>query len=89
MSSNFEIEHELKMKRAAFIVLHSLALKIENKNRRDRRWWSTDFYNQRKFTLDVLDILRLDETAGHFKNFIRMASEDFEKLSNLIGPKNV
>jgi hypothetical protein len=29
----------------------------------------------------------MDESTGHFFNFLRMSSEDFEILINLIGPK--
>jgi hypothetical protein len=29
----------------------------------------------------------MDESTGHFKLFLRMSSEDFEILINLIGPK--
>nr|CAH7719327.1 unnamed protein product [Callosobruchus chinensis] len=35
----------------------------------------------------LLSDLRLEESTGQFKNFVRMSSEDFEILINLIGPK--
>nr|CAH7745758.1 unnamed protein product [Callosobruchus chinensis] len=37
----------------------------------------------------LLSDQRLEESTDQFKNFVRMSSEDFEILINLIGPKVV
>jgi len=62
----------------------------KNKNRpRQRRWWITKLY-QNKLNNDsssVLSNLKFDEITGQYKNFLRMSSEDFEFLINLVGPK--
>ncbi|KZC14190.1 hypothetical protein WN55_06621 [Dufourea novaeangliae] len=36
---------------------------------------------------NVLADLKVQENSGHFRNFIRMSSEDFKLLSNPIGAK--
>lgn len=51
-----------------------------------RRWWQVEMYKKRKSSNLLLD-LKSQEISGHFKNFTRMSSTDFEYLLNLIGPK--
>lgn len=82
----------IKMKRkcAAFIVMHHLIKKkIEKTVKKNRRYWIKHLY-QDKSQLDgikLMDLLSLDESTGHFKNFLRMSANDFEFLINKIGPK--
>lgn len=76
---------------AAFIVIHSLLKKkTESKNRKRRRFWETPVLQSRKIYsgTQLLADFTLQDT-GHFKNFCRMSSEDFEVLINLIGHKIV
>nr|CAH7726649.1 unnamed protein product [Callosobruchus chinensis] len=69
-----EDEEVLLLSCAAFVTMYGLIKKEKNK-RQERRWWITQ-----------ID-LRLEESTGQFKNFVRMSSEDSEILINLIGPK--
>lgn len=80
-------EHELKVKSAALIILHSILKNKKKTSRQDRRWWVTHLYRQREAGPNLMDHLQFDKTTGQFKNFIRMASEDFEFLLCKIGPK--
>nr|CAH7719326.1 unnamed protein product [Callosobruchus chinensis] len=64
-------------------------IKKEKNKRQERRWWITQMYkNRHRYSgSTLLSDLRLEESTGQFKNFVRMSSEDFEILINLIGPK--
>lgn len=69
---------------AAFIVIHSLLKKkTESKNRKRRRFWETPVLQSRKIYsgTQLLADFTLQDT-GHFKNFCRMSSEDFEVPTN-------
>lgn len=65
------------MKSTTFILLKT----------RDRKRWVTELYNQRNVTPSIMKTLRFDATTGQLTVFIRLASEDFEYLIHLIGPK--
>jgi hypothetical protein len=60
------------------------------KNRKRRRFWETPVLQSRQIYsgTQLLADFTLHDT-GHFKNFCRMFSEDFEVLINLIGHKIV
>nr|CAH7721791.1 unnamed protein product [Callosobruchus chinensis] len=46
------------------------------------------YKNQHRYSgSTLLSDLWLEESTGQFKNFVRMSSENFEILINLIGPK--
>ena len=70
---------------AAFIIMYKLAL--NKKKKKNRRWWITPLYSSRKSDSNLLQSMLIEEDTGHFKNFVRMSSADFEVLLNLIGPK--
>lgn len=76
----------MKKKSAAFIVLYYL---LKEKEKKGRRYWIKDLYKHRRNEGGdrLLTILGLDETNGHFKNFLRVSVDDFELFINLIGPK--
>lgn len=78
-----------KKKAAAFIVIHQLLNKINKKKPRQRRWWITKLYQNKlnNHSSSLLSNLKFDESTGQYKNFLRMSSEDFEFLINLVGPK--
>ena len=38
-------------------------------------------------SLKLLADMRFQEVSGHYKNFTRMSSTDFEKIIQLVGPK--
>lgn len=67
---------------AAFIFIYNLT----EDYKRPRRFWQSEIYRKRNRTNLILD-MKSQEISGHFKNFTRMASTDFEFLLNLIGPK--
>ncbi|XP_046144675.1 protein ANTAGONIST OF LIKE HETEROCHROMATIN PROTEIN 1-like [Osmia bicornis bicornis] len=73
---------------AAYIVMHTIIKRRKRGRNQDRRWWITQLYKNRATSSggNLLSDLQL-ETGGHFKNFVRMSSEDFEFLINAIGPK--
>jgi len=78
-----------KKKAAAFIVIHQLLNKKNKKKPRQRRWWITKLYQNKlnNHGSSLLSNLQFDESTGQYKNFLRMSSEDFEFLINLVGPK--
>ncbi|XP_074039919.1 uncharacterized protein [Leptinotarsa decemlineata] len=71
---------------AAYIVMHSC---IRKKNKRDKRWWVKQLYKSREIYSGstLLEDLKFQEISGQFQNFVRMSSQDFELLINMIGPK--
>nr|XP_034178195.1 protein ANTAGONIST OF LIKE HETEROCHROMATIN PROTEIN 1-like [Osmia lignaria] len=73
---------------AAYVVMHTIIKRRKRRRNQDRRWWITQLYKNRATSSggSLLSDLQL-ETGGHFKNFVRMLSEDFEFLINAIGPK--
>lgn len=76
-----------RRKYAAFIVMYDLIIKEEKKARKAKKYWIKHLYQQRNEDgSHLLNILALDESTGHFKNFMRMSPQDFEILINLIGP---
>lgn len=78
-----------KKKAAAFIIIHQLLKNKNKKKPRQRRWWITKLF-QNKLNNDssnLLSTLKFDESTGQYKNFLRMSSEDFEYLINLVGSK--
>lgn len=85
-SNNVLVEHELKIKSAAYLIIHSI-LKKEKTSKKNRRWWTTHLFRQREYQPSLIAHLQFDETTGNFRNFVRMASEDFEFLLGKIGPK--
>lgn len=81
----------MKRKWAAFLVMHHLIIKKEKekKIKKMRRYWIKHLYQNRK-QLDgntLVNLFSLDESTGHFKNFLRMSPNDFDFLINKIGPK--
>lgn len=78
---------ELRKKCAAFIVLCDLLKR--KKEEKKRRYWIKDLYRERRYEggARLLNILAVDESNGHFKNFLRVSGEDFEYFMSLIGPK--
>ncbi|CAI6372747.1 unnamed protein product [Macrosiphum euphorbiae] len=80
-----------KKKAAAFIVIHQiLNKKTKTKTKhRQRRWWITKLYQNKLHNngSSLLSTLKFDESTGQFKNFLRMSSQDFETLINMVGPK--
>lgn len=66
---------------AAYILYDYL---LEN-YRNPPRFWESDFYKKRRSNSLVLQ-LRSQELSGHYKNFLRMSSSNFEYLYNLVLP---
>jgi hypothetical protein len=78
-----------RKKAAAFIVMQDLINRKKKKQIKGRRYWITHLYQRRNeggSGTTLLNILALDDSTGHFKNFLRMSPQDFEILINLIGP---
>ncbi|XP_019698090.1 protein ANTAGONIST OF LIKE HETEROCHROMATIN PROTEIN 1-like [Harpegnathos saltator] len=76
---------------ASFIVLYNL-LKKKKKTRKRRRWWSTQLYLNRRRLNNVNSIglsndLLADKENDRFRNFVRMAEDDFIFLLNAIKDK--
>lgn len=69
--------------------MHHLIKKKERKKKNTRSCWIKHLYQTKKQDGGVilLENLLTDESTGHFKNFLRMSSQDFELLLNLIEPK--
>jgi len=59
-------EHELKVKSAAFIILHSILNKQKKTKRNDRRWWSTHLSKQREAGSHLMDHLQFDKSTGQY-----------------------
>lgn len=72
---------EVPLACAAYILIEALL----DDFKRPRRWWIHRMYRERIY--DLLFILKNQEISGHYKNFTRINSTDFEYLMNLIGPK--
>ena len=70
---------------AAYIYMHCFTRIKRNK----RRWWQSKLYNRRvEYSgRELLADMRFQEISGHYKNFTRMSSTDFENIINLVGPK--
>jgi len=85
-SNNILVEHELKIKSVAYLIIHSI-FKKSKPSKKSRRWWTTYLFKQRENQTTLMTYLRFDETTGQFKNFVRMESEYFEFLLCKIGPK--
>lgn len=66
---------------AAYIFIHYL---VED-YRRPPRFWRAKFYEERA-KHDLLLDLRSQELSGHYRNFLRMSSSNFENLLNLVAP---
>lgn len=81
----------MKQKCAVFIIMSGLlgGSIRKKKPKKLRRYWMKHLYQQRTLegSSQLLNILSLDESTGHFKNFLRMSPQDFEILLNKIGPK--
>ncbi|CAG9792732.1 unnamed protein product [Diatraea saccharalis] len=67
---------------AAFILIYNI---LDNYKSLRRFWQSEMFKNRNRSNL--IQDMKSQEISGHFKNFTRMASTDFEYLLNLIGPQ--
>lgn len=68
---------------AAYIVIDYL---VKKKKRWERRWWHTQLYNRRTYSVNqLLSDLKFQSVSGVYKNFTRMPLTDFEFLINLIG----
>ncbi|KAL4720673.1 hypothetical protein ACJJTC_017865 [Scirpophaga incertulas] len=66
---------------AAYILFHY----VLDDYRRPPRFWESDIYKKRRPNSLVLE-LKSQELSGHYKNFMRMSSSNFEYLYNLILP---
>ncbi|KAL4720970.1 hypothetical protein ACJJTC_019230 [Scirpophaga incertulas] len=66
---------------AAYILFHY----VLDDYRRPPRFWESDIYKKRRPNSLVLE-LKYQELSGHYKNFMRMSSSNFEYLYNLILP---
>lgn len=62
--------------------------KKKRKTRKQRPWWSTQFYLKRKFSnvnnICLLNDLLIDKESGQFRNFVRMSEGDFNFLLNAV-----
>lgn len=87
INNNYSVvEHALKIKSAAFLVICSL-FKKRKSSTKNRIWWTTHLFRQCEHQPSLMTHLRFDETTGHLKKFVRIDSEDFEFLLGKIGPK--
>lgn len=79
----------MKKKCAAFIIMNHLIKLKEKKQKKFRHYWMKHLYQSRsQYGCDeLLNILSIDESTGHFNNFVRMSVSDFENLVTMIGPK--
>ena len=68
-----------------YIYMHYFTWIERNK----RRWWKSRLYNRRvEYSgRELLADMIFQEISGHYKNFTRMSSTDFEHIINLVGPK--
>nr|XP_034192159.1 uncharacterized protein LOC117609659 [Osmia lignaria] len=73
---------------AAYIIMNTIIKRKRRRTNQDKRWWISQMYKNRATSSGEKVIRDLQiEASGHFKNFVRMSSEDFEFLINAIGPK--
>lgn len=69
---------EIEVASAAFLVMGSCCLKLRIK--KQKRWWQTNLFRERNINggATLMNILKNQEISGHYKNFVRMSSADFE-----------
>lgn len=68
---------------AAFIFMYNI---LDN-HKSPRRFWQSEIFKDRNRSNNLVMDMKSQEISGHFKNFTRMSSTDFEYLINLIGPQ--
>ncbi|KAL4713424.1 hypothetical protein ACJJTC_010409 [Scirpophaga incertulas] len=66
---------------AAFIFMYNI---LDN-YKSPRRFWQSEIFKDRNRCNNLVMNMKSQEISGHFKNFTRMSSTDFEYLINLIG----
>ena len=57
----------------------------DEKNRKRKRWWCRDLFEEgARFSVGLLNKLRLNDATG-FTNFTRLTPTDFEELLLMVG----
>ena len=81
-------KEQLIIASAAFLLTYKLLKEKQTKHKAKRRWWITELYRRRNEEgHNILNELKVELSTGQFNNFVRMSSEDFEVLIQMIGPK--
>lgn len=93
-SYQFHVQQQLELERrrkVQNVLLLSLLLiaRTKQRKRQTKRFWMRDIFKNRKQQgayHNLLNEMRLTDTEKYF-NYLRMGSESFTKLLNIVGPR--